>query len=344
MVIPFYKENREAYYDLLDQVFESNMWSDGKMQKIFEKKFEEFCGIGSRAVSSGGAGLLTILNYIDVKGYDVIIPANTFWATAQSVKMAGGNVVYADCTKEDLCISLDTIKRVLTPRTKAVIVVHIGGHIAFDIDSISDYCKKNNIYLIEDCAHAHGASWNGKAAGSWGIAGSYSFYATKTIPLGEGGMIVSKDLDFLNYVEKYRNYGKEVIDGKVTYPLKNGFNYRINEMTAALGIVQMEQASRILEWKRNLAKKYDKIFENRVRFPEGMVSGYYKYIVFDYNLSEVTGQVFGKNDLGYRVENKDIRLENSEWVTEHHKCVPIYYGWDKAEYSEERLRSYLLNL
>ena len=154
-------------------------------------------------------------------------------------------------------------------------------------------------------------------------------------------MIVSKDKDFIEFAKKYRNYGKNVIDGVVTYPIKKGFNYRINEMTAALGIVQMEQAPRILTWKRELAQKYDEIFDNRVRFPEGMTSGYYKYIVFDYDLREVTGQVFGPNDLGYRIEGLNMELINSEWVTQHHKCAPIYYGWEKSNYSVTELREYL---
>lgn len=342
MVIPFNAECRKRYYTLLDQVFDSSMWSDGNMQRQFEEKFSSFCGIDGKAVSSGGTGLLTILDYLDVRGCDVVVPANTFWATAQAVVKAGGNVIYADCSKKDLCLSVETIKAAITPNTKAVIIVHIGGHIAFEIDKIANFCKEKNIFLIEDCAHAHGASWNGRCAGSWGFAGSYSFYATKTIPMGEGGIVVSHNRDFLEFAEKYRNYGKKIIDGNVTYPLRNGFNYRINEITAALGIVQIEQAEKILSWKRELASKYDEIFENRVRFPKGMVSGYYKYIVFDYNLKEVTGQVFGKNDLGYRIEGKDMTLENSEWVTEHHRCVPIYYGWEYADLSVGKLKEHLL--
>lgn len=342
MVIPFDSECRARYYGLLDEVFDSNMWSDGAMQKAFEKKFEEFCGIESRAMSNGGAGLLAILDYIDVKDKEVVVPANTFWATAQAVRKAGGKVVYADCSRADLCLSLENLKNVVTKDTKAVMVVHIGGHIAFEIEEIKRFCDERGLYLIEDCAHAHGAKWNGKCAGSWGFAGSYSFYATKTLPVGEAGMVVSSNSGFLDFVEKYRNYGKEVISGKVIYPLRDGFNYRINEMTAALGIVQLEQADRILRWKRKLAAKYDQIFENRIRFPEGMISGYYKYIVFDYDLREKTGQVFGKNDLGYRIEGRNILLENSEWVTEHHACVPIYYGWDKADDSVEKLKEYLV--
>lgn len=341
MVLPFDKECRKKYYALLDQVFESNMWSDGVMQKRFEEQFSDFTGLNACAVSSGGAGLITILDYLDVSGCDVVVPANTFWATSQAVRKCGGNVLYADCNKEDLCLSLDSLKKVITEKTKAVIIVHIGGHIAFQIDSIKSFCEEKGIYLIEDCAHAHGADWNGKKAGSWGIAGSYSFYATKTIPLGEAGMVVSTNKDLIEFAKKYRNYGKEVVDGKVTYPIKSGFNYRINEMTAALGIVQMEQSAEILRWKRELAAKYDEIFENRVRFPDGMTSGYYKYIVFDYPLREVTGQVFGPNDLGYRIEGLDCSLPNSEWVVTHHKCVPIYYGYEYADKTIEELKDYL---
>lgn len=343
MVIPFEQEYRKRFYTLEERIFESNFWSEGDMLKEFEKKFTEYVKIGSRAVSSGGTGLLAILEYIDVRGKDVIVPANTFWADARAVKKAGGNVIYVDCNKEDLCLSLEDLKRKITPATRAVIVVHIGGHIAFQIEDIAQFCKERNIYLVEDCAHAHGAWWNGKTGGHYGFAGSYSFYATKTMPIGDGGMIVSRDEDFLKWVEKYRNYGKEVINGHVTYPIENGFNYRLSEFSAALGIVQLERLPNILEWKRKLAAKYDQIFENRVHFPEGMVSGYYKYIVFDEeNLMEETGQVFGIGDLGPSIEKVDATIENSIWVSQHHKCVPIYLGYEKADLPVKELKKYLL--
>lgn len=338
MVLPFEKKYRERYYQLLDEIFESNFWSDGRMTRNFEEKFEEFAGLYSCAVTNGGAGLLSILEYVDVKDKEVIVPANTFWATAQAAKKAGAKVIYADCNKNDLCMSYKDMVSKITPKTKAIIVVHIGGHIAFEIEKIARYCEEHHIALIEDCAHAHGAVWNGRSAGSYGLAGSYSFYATKTMPLGEGGMIVSKDKDLIAWMKKFRNYGKEVINGKiVTYPVKEGFNYRISEFTAALGIVQLEQLPVILEWKRNLAQKYDQIFDNRVVFPEGMKSGYYKYIVFDQKLKEETGKVFSVTDFGNEIEGMTLDLPNSYWVAEHHKCAPIYYGWDKAELSVEEI-------
>lgn len=343
MLIPFEEEYRKKFYELEEKIFESNFWSEGAVLKEFEKKFGEYVKLGARGISNGGSGLLAILDYIGVEGQDVIVPANTFWADARAVKKAGGNVIYADCNKEDLCLSLEDLKRKVTANTRVVIVVHIGGHIAFQIEEIASFCKERGIYLVEDCAHVHGAWWNGKTGGHYGFAGAYSFYATKTMPTGDGGMVVSKDEDFLKWVEKYRNYGKEVINGHVTYPITNGFNYRLSEFSAALGIVQLERLPQILDWKRRLAAKYDQIFENKVRFPEGMESGYYKYIVFDEGrLKEETGQVFGSDDLGPAIEGISADIKNSIWVSKHHKCVPIYLGYEKAELSVEELKENLL--
>jgi dTDP-4-amino-4,6-dideoxygalactose transaminase len=341
MVIPFEKDYRKRYYELIDSIFDSNMWTEGAMTREFERVFGEYVQLGARAISSGGAALLAILEYIGVNGCEVIVPDNTFWATTQAVKLTGGRPVLADCNRYDLCLSADDVKRQITSETKAVIVVHIGGHIAFDIDKIAALCKENNIYLIEDCAHVHGGWWNGKTGGHYGFAGAYSFYATKTMPTGDGGMVVSRDREFLDWVEKYRNYGKEVVNGTVSYPLKNGFNYRISEFAAALGVLQTERLPCILEWKRNLAKKYDEIFDRRVYFPDGMESGYYKYIVFDTLLKEKTGQVFGPGDLGSVIMGCETP-ENSKWVTEHHSCAPMYFGWANAALGTDDLRKVLL--
>lgn len=342
MVIPFEEEYRKKFYELENQIFDSNFWSEGKMLRTFEEKFGEYVKLGAKAVSSGGAGLLAILDYIDVNGMDVLVPSNTFWADARAVKLAGGNPIYVDCNRDDLCMSFEDMKEKITDNTKAVIVVHIGGHIAFQIEEIAAFCNEKGIYLVEDCAHVHGAWWNGKTGGHYGFAGAYSFYATKTMPLGDGGMVVSRDKDFLRWIEEYRNYGKEVIDGHVYYRLPNGFNFRLSEFSAALGIVQMERLDKILEFKRRLAEKYDQIFENRVHFPNGMISGYYKYIVFDTELKQETGQVFGGGDLGHVIDGGKMELPNSIWVAQHHKCVPIYYGYENADMDIECLKSVLL--
>ena len=143
-----------------------------------------------------------------------------------------------------MCLSLDSLKSSITENTKAIIVVHIGGHMAFEINEISDYCKNKGIFLIEDCAHAHGASFKGKPPGSYGIGGVYSFYSTKTLTVGEGGMLVSNDEDLFSFAKKWRNYGKPNYDIV-------GSNGRMNEVTAAFGVVQMQRAPQIIKFKRD---------------------------------------------------------------------------------------------
>lgn len=342
MKIPFSEGERKKYFHLLNEVFDSNFWSEGRMVKRFEEKFTEAVGLQSMTVTNGGVALSALFEFAGVKNHEVIVPANTFFATAIAARRAGADVVYADCNRDDLCISFEDIRRKVTARTKAVCVVHIGGHIAFEIEEIAAFCKENGIHLIEDCAHAHGASYNGKAAGSWGLGGAYSFYATKTMPLGEGGMVCSGNTNFIEWLKYYRNYGKHVEKGKVSYKLKNGFNFRMNEITAALGIVQTERLPEILSWKRRLAAKYDEIFETRIKFPKGMESGYYKYIVFDCELTEETGKVFSQNDFGPEIEGLAYDLPNSRWVAGHHRCVPIWHGWEHADKPVQELSDFLI--
>ncbi|MBF0557355.1 MAG: aminotransferase class V-fold PLP-dependent enzyme [Nitrospirae bacterium] len=342
MKIPFEPGYREKYHKLLEDIFESNFLSEGAMVERFEEAFGRYIGMPCLAVTNGGAGLLSIFEYIGVQGKEVVVPANTFWATAVAAKRAGANVIYADCNRDDLCLSLEDLKKKVTKDTKAVAVVHIGGHIAFEVEGIAAFCKERGIALVEDCAHVHGGEWNGKTGGAWGLAGSYSFYATKTMPTGEGGIVCSKDEKFLEWLGYYRNYGKSVEKGKVAYKIKDGFNFRMNEITAAFGLVQLERLPMILEWKRDLAAKYDGIFENRVKFPSGMSSGYYKYIVFDYALKVETGKVFAQSDFGPEIENIGYDLPNSRWVAEHHSCPPIFYGWEGAGKNIEELKGILL--
>ncbi len=342
MKIPFSNNHRKEYYKLLDEVFDSSFWSEGKMIRQFEESFSKFAGLPGLAVSSGGAALYSLFKFASVDGYEVIVPANTFYATARAAQMAGAKVVYADCNCNDLCISLDDIKRKVTSNTRAICVVHIGGHIAYEIEAIAQFCKEKNISLIEDCAHAHGASYNGKNPGEWGLGGAYSFYATKTMPMGDGGMVCSNNSEFIEWLKYFRNYGKSVDGQKVSYIITDGFNLRMNEVTAALGIIQLKRLPEILSWKKDLAEKYNQIFEKRVEFPKGMKSGYYKYIVFDYNLNESTGKVFAQTDFGPVIEKQSYDLPNSDWVASHHHCAPIWYGWEHADKSTDEIASILL--
>lgn len=342
MKIYFTPENEKEFAKCVNDIVMNHAWSDGKYTRAFEECFTEYCDLDSAAVSSGGAGLYLLYKYVGVKGRDVIIPGNTFWATAVAAKLAGANVIYADCNKEDLCLSYEDMIQKVTPNTAAITVVHIGGHIAFDIEKIAKFCKEHGIALIEDCAHANGAEWNGKKAGSWGLGGYYSFYATKTLTTGEGGMVVSKEKAFIEWCKQQRNYGKELINGRVTYQAFDGFNFRISEFTAALGCIQMKNLDTILEMKRSLAAKYDEIFQDRVYLPEGMKSGYYKYIVFHQKLAEETGKVFACSDQCHTIDHTGVDLPNCKWVGENHSCPPIYVNWDHVQDEVAALAEYLI--
>ncbi|MBN1527185.1 MAG: DegT/DnrJ/EryC1/StrS family aminotransferase [Candidatus Omnitrophica bacterium] len=333
MKIPFEAEDRKRYFGLLEKVFDSNFWSEGSMVTEFESRFGKYTGMKALAVTNGGAALLALLEYAGVRDSEVIVPANTFMATPLAVQWAGGKVVFCDCNREDLCMSAKDLERRITKNTKAVMVVHIGGHIAFDILKIKEICDANKIALLEDCAHAHGAEFNGRMAGSFGLGGAYSFYATKTMTTGEGGMVVTGDERVYDFVKKFRNYGK--FDYRI-----RAFNFRLNEFTAALGLVQLERLPQVLEWKKALAAKYDEIFPERVKFPKGMKSGYYKYIAFAKKLKIETGKVYG--ELCHEFMGVKGGFPNSEWIKANHVCPPIYHGWEHADLPAKALAEKLM--
>jgi dTDP-4-amino-4,6-dideoxygalactose transaminase len=315
--IGFEKEDTKKLYGYWDEIIQNQQWSEGKFTKMFEEKWSEYNQLHSVAFSSWSDSALATLEYFNVKGKTVLCPSNTFMATPLSVIKAGGIVEFVDCNKNDLCMSLEDLNlKIDIYKPVAVWVVHIGGHIAFEIEEIASLCKEKGIILLEDCAHTHGASWNGKKTGIWGDAGVYSFYATKTISTGEGGMLVTNNVDLIEFAKKYRNYGK--FDYKV-----QGLNYRINEFTAAIGCVQVDRLDEIVSWKNEYAQKYlEQKFTNRVKLPEGMISGYYKYIVFD-PIEKSTGKVY--DEPCHKLMNKDNKLPNTDWIAKNHWCVPLYY-------------------
>lgn len=315
--IGFDPDDRKKVHDYWDEIFTTQQWTEGKFTAMFEEKWTAWNGLPALSFGSWSGAALTALEFFKVKGKIVLCPSNTFMATPLSVVKAGARVEFVDCNREDLCLSFEDLKRKVERfKPAAVWVVHIGGHIAFEIEEISRFCKERRIVLLEDCAHAHGASWNGRKPGTWGEAGIYSFYATKTITTGEGGILVSANKDLQEFSKRSRNYGKP--DFTV-----EGLNYRINEFAAALGVAQVDRMADIVAWKKAYAEKHlDPKFPNRVKFPEGMISGYYKYIIFD-PVEKSTGKVYDQPC--HKIMNRDDELPNTDWVAKNHWCVPLYY-------------------
>jgi dTDP-4-amino-4,6-dideoxygalactose transaminase len=315
--IGFDPRDRARLHALWDEVIDSQQWAHGPMTERFEQAWEEWNRVPAVALSGWGGGALAALEYAGVGGRAVLCPSNTFMATPLAILQAGGRPVFVDCNREDLCMSFEDFERAAErERPRACVLVHIGGHIAFDVKRIADYCRAHGIFLLEDCAHAHGASWNGRHPGSYGDAGVYSLYATKTISTGEGGVLVSRDRHLIEFAHAFRDYGKP--DYEV-----QGLNFRMSEFTAALGLVQIERLELIVEWKNDVAREVlDASHPLRLELPDGMVSGLYKYIVFE-PIERSSGKVYDQPC--HRIMRTGDRLPNSDWVADNHWCVPLYY-------------------
>jgi dTDP-4-amino-4,6-dideoxygalactose transaminase len=316
--IGFDHRDRARLHELWDEVIDAERWTEGALTARFEQLWAEHHGAGAVAMSSWTGAALAALDHAGVgPGDTVLCPSNTFMATPLVATHLGARVGFVDCERDDLCMSPSDLERAIAEhRPKAAIVVHIGGHIAFRIEEIAAICRAYGVFLLEDCAHAHGAIWNGRRAGTWGDAGAYSFYATKTVSTGEGGMLVSADADLLAHARTYRNYGKPD-------HAQPGVNFRLSEFTAALGIVATERLDEIVAWKNAMAREHlDPAHAGRLRLPAGMTSGLYKYIVFD-PVEPSTGKVY--DTPCHRIMGHAVDLPNSDWVATHHWCVPLYY-------------------
>lgn len=315
--IGFDERDRGRLHELIDQVIDSGQWSEGQMVQHLETAWERWNGAPAVALSSWSGGALAALQFAGVRGETVLCPSNTFMATPLAAVHAGAEVQFVDCNREDLCMSFaDFELKARRHKPRAAFLVHIGGHIAFEVERISAYCREHDIFLIEDCAHAHGASWNGRAPGTYGDAGVYSLYATKTISTGEGGVLVSRRPEVIEHARAFRNYGKPTYDVP-------GLNFRMPEFIAALGIVQVERLPEIVAWKNAVARsELDPAYPSRLQLPEGMVSGLYKYIVFDW-LERSTGRVY--DEPCHRIMGHSVELPNTDWVAGNHSCVPLYY-------------------
>jgi perosamine synthetase len=315
--IGFDERDRPRLHALIDEVLDSGQWSHGAMNRRFEEAWSAWNGAPAVALGSWAGGTIAALEYAGVRGQAVLCPSNTFMATPLAIMAAGGKPVFVDCGRDDLCASLAEVEAAIDRHgPRACVLVHIGGHIAFESEAIAAACRAHDVFLLEDCAHAHGADWNGRKPGTYGDAGVYSFYATKTVSTGEGGMLVSRDEQLIAYARAFRDYGKPDYDVP-------GVNFRMSEMTAALGLLQTQRMREIVDWKNAAAREQlDPLHPGRLQLPDGMTSGLYKYIVFD-PVEQSSGKVYDQPC--HRILSTGDELPNTDWVAEGHWCVPLYY-------------------
>jgi perosamine synthetase len=235
--------------------------SSGKYVSKFEEIFAEFCNTEiAIATSSGTSALHLALLACDIgPGDEVIVPSLTFIATANAVTYTGAEPVFVDSEYETWNIDPASIESSISEKTKAIIPVHLYGHPA-NMDPIIEIAKRYGLYVIEDAAEAHGAEYKGKKVGSIGDLAIFSFYGNKIITTGEGGMVVTNNRKFAEKVRLLRDHGMQK-ERRYWHPVL-GYNYRLTNIQAALGVAQMEKIDPILIKKRQIAKIYSRDLKN----------------------------------------------------------------------------------
>jgi len=372
--LPYSNDEVDFLKNGLEEILKSGFLTMDKKVLEFERLFSEFVGSKySVAVNSGTSALEIPLRSFDVRGKSVIVPTNTFMATPLSVVHAGGKVTFVDVMKDNLSIDPEDLKNKISDNTVGVIPVHIGGIISPYWDDIMQICKEYNLFVIEDAAHAHGASINNKMAGTLGDAAAFSFYPTKVLNAAEGGMITTNSKDIYQKSLIFREHGKS--DHSINVHSELGYNWRFSELHALLGIQQMHKAKNILKERRRQAEIYDKLLTdvaglNTVQINKNISSSYYKYIVFlDSSIERAKVKMIMKDKYGVMMtgevysdlchsqpvfksypESLDIVGNQSflgaKYVSERQICPPLYPGLsdDEIEYVADSLKQTVASL
>jgi perosamine synthetase len=280
--IQFLPEDRTWISERISEVLATGQLTLGKYGARFEEMFADYCGCRHGiAVNSGTSALEIIFRSLGIEGKDVIVPTNTFFATAAAVVHAGGRPVFAEMDPESFGVTPEDVERRLTAKTAGIVVVHIGGVISRRINDLQELCRRKGIWLVEDAAHAHGSSFSGVKAGAFGIAGAFSFYPTKVMTSAEGGMIVTSDERIAEEARIYRDQGKAGFTQNAH--IRMGYNWRMSEPHAIIGVRHLEHLPSMISDRQKIARIYDEGLKGFTSLgslvvPGGGVCNYYKYI------------------------------------------------------------------
>ena len=340
--LEFDKKFQNKYNNLSNKIFNSKSLSEGMFVSKFEKKFSKFVHSKySIAVSNGTAALEIAFRTIDIYNKEVIVPTNTFFATIISIIKAGGIPVLCDNKQESPDINIKEIEKKISKKTKAICVVHVGGIISEDTINLLKICKKKKLLLIEDAAHAHGSFLNKKLyAGTIGDIGCFSFYPTKVMTTGEGGMITTNNKKFYNKMSSYKNFGRGLNPNSINFL---GSNYKISEFTAILGILELERLKQRIDKRKEIVMRYLNNLKNNDNFnviiqKKGR-SSYYKCIIKTKIKSkkiqkhckihgiQLTGKVWDTpihQQQIFKKYSKNQNFKNAEKFSEFHICPPNY--------------------
>lgn len=219
-------------------VIKSGLLASGQEVKEFEREFSSYIGTNEGVATSNGTTALHIAQTaLGIgPGDEVIVPSFTFIATATSVSMCGASPVMADIEEKTYCIDPDSVMDQINPHTKAVIGVHLYGH-PCDVHALSEICEDHSLFFVEDCAQAHGAEYRSKKVGNFGVCGCFSFYPTKNMTCGEGGMVTSSDPSLVKRMRILINHGQT----EKYLHTELGYNFRLTDIAAAIGRVQLHK-------------------------------------------------------------------------------------------------------
>jgi dTDP-4-amino-4,6-dideoxygalactose transaminase len=280
--IDFGAEDRRWIAERIEEVLATGQLTLGRWGAAFEERFAALCGAKHAvAVSSGTAALEIALRAQGVEGRDVLVPANTFFATAAAVEHAGARPVLMDTDPESFGTAPEELLRRVTPNTAGAVVVHIGGLVSRRMPELAEAARSRGLWLVEDAAHAHGSSLGGRSAGTFGVAGAFSFYPTKVMTSGEGGMLVTDDPRVAEEARILRDQGKASF--LVNAHTRLGYNWRLSEPHAIIGHRHLERLPEMLAARRRIAALYDAELAGLssltpLRVPDGGVCNYYKYV------------------------------------------------------------------
>jgi perosamine synthetase len=279
MKIPVYKPSigrLEKYYvnECLDSSWIS---SKGKYVKLFEDQFAKKINVNySTTVCNGTVALHLALLALGIsEGDEVIVPTFTYIASVNSIQYTGAKPVFVDCDPISWQISPKDILKKITPKTKAIMVVHLYGQ-SCDMESICKIAHDKNIFVIEDCAEAFGTKFHDQYVGSFGDIATYSFFGNKTITTGEGGIVVTNNETLYNRAKHLKGQG--LAEHRQYWHDTIGYNYRLTNIACAIGCAQLERCDEIIKRKREIADFYKKSFEGSdYEFHQEMPNTYHSY-------------------------------------------------------------------
>jgi len=291
----------------IKKVLNSSRLVHGKKTEEFEESFRNFIGGGfSSSLSSCTSGLHLAYIILGVKaGDEVLVPSLSHVATVHAVEYVGAKPIFVDADVRTGNIDLNLIQSKITSKTKALTIVHYLGF-PLDMDKVTEFCKKNKIFLIEDCALALGAKFKKKHVGLFGEIGSFSFYPVKHITTAEGGMVISKNKSIINKIKRFKAFGydrplnKRIIPGKYDVNLL-GYNFRMNEIEAAIGLEQLKKLPDFIKKREQNMQTYRLKLKNvrNIRLIDNKIKGaknsyYCAVVMFENSLKKKRDQVLSK--------------------------------------------------